>query len=178
MAQRCFAVITSDIFRAEYRALKKTSVRSIYHFRDAGAMEKDFNKIESIYKNSLKKDFFRGEIVATDKEQEEMEIIKRCIDESGKGKKNFYETAIMQILIKNSRSELKGICSKADNILAIYEGRLQGRGMSEKGIKEAVSRAKRKIAETNLLLLRCIGSDIESVSLQDLYNELYEKLIA
>lgn len=172
------AGLPNDIFRAEYRALNKTTVRTTYRFKDVEAMEKDFENIESVYKNSLKKNLFRGEVIEDDAEYEEMEIIRRAIKDSGRGKKNFYEAAIMQILVKNSESKLKGICSKADNVLSIYEGELRERGMNSKTIKTLVSRQRRVIADLNLSLLQCIESDIESVSLQDLYNELYEKLIA
>lgn len=169
--------LPSDIFRAEYRALKKDSVKSIYGFKTVADVASGFTDIEQIYKDSLKKDFFRNEVLKDDTELSEMEVMRKAILESGKGKKNFYEVAIMKILIQDSRKILNGLCGKTESIIELYREHLEEKETSPNVIKQLVSRQRRKIRDVNAMMLQYMDSDIEEVSLQDLYNELYEKLI-
>ena len=170
--------LPSDIFRAEYRALKKDSVKSIYGFKTVSDVESSFADIECIYKETLKKDFFRNDVLEDDdSEVSEMEIMRKAIQESGKGKKNFYEAAIIKILVQDSRKVLNDLCGKTENILDMYREHLEENGASPAVIRQSISRQRMKIRDVNAMMLQYMDSDIENVTLQELYNELYEKLI-
>ena len=99
--------LPNNILRSEYRIKKTESVIKIYGVETFKDVYRDFDDIKEIYKNELKKGMFKSPFLDTKKTDDTMQIFWNAMQNSGKGKANFYEQGLLQILLKTLKFSIK-----------------------------------------------------------------------
>lgn len=167
--------LPNNVLRNEYRIKKTESVIKIYGVETFKDVYRDFDDIKEIYKNELKKGMFKSPFLDTKKTDDTMQIFWNAMQNSGKGKANFYEQGLLQILCNQTKSVIENIST--EKVLDLYCDFLLSKGYDKKSISVMKCNQKIKIRKINEKMFSCMKLS-PSITMQDLYNELYIKLVA
>lgn len=167
--------LPNNVLRNEYRIKKTESVIKIYGVETFRDVYRDFDDIKETYKNELKKGMFKSPFLDCQKTDDTMQIFWNAMQNSGKGKANFYEQGLLQILCNQTKSVIENIST--EKVLDLYCDFLLSKGYDKKSISVMKCNQKAKIRKINEKMFSCMKLS-PSITMQDLYNELYTKLVA
>lgn len=169
------SALPENVLRSEYRIKKAESVKKTYEVKNFRDVYRNFEGIKETYKDQLKELMFKSPYLDCEKTDGTMQIFWNAMQNSGKGKDNFYEQGLLQILCNQTKSVIENIST--EKVLDLYSDFLLSKGYDKVSIKAMKYSQKIKIRKINEKMFSYMKIT-PGVTMQDLYNELYKKLVA
>lgn len=166
-------IINENVFRCENRLLKKDVIQK-YDIITNQNIITNFDSMKDIYKENVKKILFNNSAEILKQDCKNFDSNFERYLQSGNTR---FETFITDCLLSESKNVIETLRNNLEHYLELEKFFNESNGMGKDSIKSIKARHKKKWTETLNQMLGKLVQNGQNIPLEQLYNELYEKLL-